>query len=270
MTKNKLSILTMLFILQAFFLQAQSNDLPSPIGFVSDYADILLGGDKYAIEELGTEAKQKSGAEVALLTVKTIEPYASIEEYANAVFNKWGIGEKGKDNGVLIVLSTNERLLRIEVGYGLEGAITDGNAGFIMDKFMIPYFKHNDFATGLVEGYKAVMVLVAKEYNFEISGFSDREYSIEEEAGKTPLILKILGLLFFLFFFGSFGGIWLLVILSFFGAFRKGFGGGFDGGKSGFGGRSSFSSSSRSSFSRSSSSSFSRGSSGGGGSSRRF
>ena len=262
-------ILVAIFLLQAIFLQAQTNVLPEPMGFVSDYAEILMDADKYAIEELATEAKQKSGAEIALLTVKTIEPYGSIEEYANEVFNKWGIGEKGKDNGVLIVLSTTERALRIEVGYGLEGAITDGHAGSIMDKYMIPYFQQNDFSAGLLEGYKAVMTAVAKEYNFEILGFSDREYSIDE-AGETPLIVKIFGLLFFIFFFGSFGSIWLLFIFAFFGAFRKGFGKGFDGGRSGFGGRSSFSSG-RSSFSRSSSSrSFSRGSSGGGGSSRRF
>jgi len=223
----------------------------------------MSSDDKYAIEALGKEVKQKSGAEIALLTVKTIEPYSSIEEYANEVMAKWGIGEKGKDNGVLIVISTGERVCRIEVGYGLEGAITDGYAGSVIDRFMIPYFTKNDFSTGLAEGYRAVTVAVAKEYNFEITGLSYRQYN---NSDLKHISFESLGSFGFFILFFLFGGrfFWLLFFLPSIGRTRRGFGRGFDGGSSGFGGRSG-----RSGFGGGFSG-FGGGFSGGGGASRRF
>ncbi|MCL2480224.1 MAG: TPM domain-containing protein [Spirochaetaceae bacterium] len=260
----KAGVLITLFIMQALFLPAQSNNLPLPKGYVSDYAGIINNSDKQIIEALGIELKQKSGAEIALLTVSTIEPYSSIDEYANEVMSKWGIGEKGKDNGVLIVLSTGEGMLRIEVGYGLEGAITDGHAGSIMDKYMIPYFRNKDFSTGLKEGYSAVAVAVAKEYNFEITGVSYRQYN-NDDAGLS--LYEIFGSLGFFVLFFIFGGrfFWLFFFLPSVGRMRRGFGKGFDGGSSGFGGGFSRGSGFGGGFSG-----FGGGFSGGGGASRRF
>jgi len=259
----KSALIITIFILQTFFLQAQSNNLPLPMGYVSDYAGIISSDDKYAIEALGEEVKQKSGAEIAILTIKTIEPYASIDEYANEVMSKWGIGEKGKDNGVLIVLSIDERVIRIEVGYGLEGAITDGHAGSIMDKYMIPYFRNNDFSTGLLEGYRAVSVTVAKEYNFEISGLDDRQYN-NNEANYSFEFFGSLGFFILIFLFGR-RFFWLFFFLPSIGRTRRGFGRGFDGGISGFGGGFSRGSGFGGGFSG-----FGGGFSGGGGASRRF
>ncbi|MCL2705859.1 MAG: TPM domain-containing protein [Spirochaetaceae bacterium] len=259
----KIALLITIFILQTLFLQAQSNNLPLPMGYASDYAGIISNDSKYAIEALGKEVKEKSGAEIAILTIKTIEPYASIEEYANEIMSKWGIGEKGKDTGVLIVLSIDEKVIRIEVGYGLEGAITDGLAGSIMDKYMIPYFRNNDFSTGLLEGYRAVSVVVAKEYNFEISGLDGRQYN-NNEANFSFEFLVSLG---FFILISMFGGrfFWLLFFLPSFGRTRRGFGRGFDGGSSGFGGGFSRGSGFGGGFSG-----FGGGFSGGGGASRRF
>jgi uncharacterized protein len=257
----RLGILIAIFILQTIFLLAQANKLPLAAGYVSDYAGVINSSDKQIIEALGQEVKQKSGAEIAVLTVKTIEPYASIEEFSNAVFQKWGIGEKGKDNGVLIVLSTGERKLRIEVGYGLEGAITDGHAGSIMDQYMVPYFRNNDFGVGLKEGYKAVAVAVAKEYNFEITGVS---YQRDNSNDEGFYLQELFGFLGFLIIFFLSGGrfLWLLFFIpssrrTFYG--KRGFGSGFDGGRSGFSGgfRGGFGG-------------FGGGFSGGGGASRRF
>ncbi|MCL2792027.1 MAG: TPM domain-containing protein [Spirochaetaceae bacterium] len=233
----RLVIIITIFILQALFLPAQSGNLPAPRGFVSDYANIINSRDRQIIEALGTEVRQKSGAEIALLTVTSIEPFSSIEEFANEVMSRWGIGQRGEDNGVLIVLSTGERRIRIEVGYGLEGAIPDGLAGSIMDNHIIPHLRNNDFSTGLRMGYVAVVAAVAREYNFEITGealAAQRQTGQGEAAGSYQL----LGLLLFFILLFLRGGrsLWLLFFLPSAGRMRRGFGSGFGGGTSGFGG----------------------------------
>ncbi len=247
---NKIKILFIsLLLFLSFFLYAQSN-IPNPEGYVTDYAGVISNSDKEIIETLGAEIKQKSGTEIAVLTVKTFEPYSSIEEFANEVFEKWGIGEKGKDNGILIVLSTGERRVRIEVGYGLEGTITDGRAGSIIDQYMIPYLKNNNFSEGLKAGYAAVSAVIASEYNFEITGIDAQQYNKKEEGVDLSELIGILG--FLVVFFMTGGRIfWALFFMSpsakrnYRNRFGSGFGGGggfsggFGGGFGGFGGGSS-------------------------------
>lgn len=207
--------------------------IPSPLGFVSDYAGVISASDKQVIEAIASQVQQKSGAEIAVLTVKSFEPYGSIEEFATETTTAWGIGEKGKDNGVLIVLSTGERKTRIEVGYGLEGAIPDGLAGEIMDKYMLPFFRNNDFSSGLENGFLAVSMVVAKEYNFELEGGY-----IAENAKAPRKSNNNIGFFVFLIVFLLTGGriFWPLMFLSAAsGAGRHRYGsGGFGGG--GFGG----------------------------------
>jgi len=97
--------------------------------------------------------------QVAVLTVPTIGE-ESIEDYAVRVFEAWKLGQKGKDNGVLIVVVPNERRMRIEVGYGLEGTLTDGLAGRIIRNDMTPRFKEGDYNGGIEAGVKSVISLL--------------------------------------------------------------------------------------------------------------
>ncbi|MCL2294104.1 MAG: TPM domain-containing protein [Spirochaetes bacterium] len=239
----KSSIKVLVLIATFLFLSVQISALPRPTGFVSDHANVINSSDRQVIEALGREVQQKSGAEIALLTVRTIEPHASIEEFANEVFGRWGVGERGKDTGVLIVLSTDEREVRIEVGYGLEGAIPDGLAGSIMDRFMLPHFRNNDFSTGLRDGYMAVANVVANEFDFEITGaFMHSQRPAVSQTEVNPLSELLGVLVFFAIFLFLPGGrfLWLLFFLppSRRGNFhrRSGFGSGFYGGGRGFSG----------------------------------
>src|SRR4030042_4877442 len=84
----------------------------------------------------------------------------SIEEYAVSLFKKWGIGEKGKDNGVLFLIAPNEPKTLIEVGYGLEPVITDGRAGEIIRETVIPFFKAGDYDQGILQGSRQIAALV--------------------------------------------------------------------------------------------------------------
>lgn len=94
---------------------------------------------------------KKPGAQIVVVTVKSLEGQ-SIEEYATELFRKFGIGDSQKNNGVLLLCSTGDRLFRIEVGYGLEGTLTDGKTGRIQDQYIIPYLKNNNYNDGIKNG----------------------------------------------------------------------------------------------------------------------
>ncbi|HLD29465.1 MAG TPA: TPM domain-containing protein, partial [bacterium] len=110
------------FLFCAAALLLLGADFPSPKGYVNDFAELLGPESSGIIHNLSLELEQKSGAQFALATVKSLEGEA-IENYAWNLFEKWGIGEKGKDTGVLLLVAPAERKVRIEVGYGFEGAI---------------------------------------------------------------------------------------------------------------------------------------------------
>ena len=102
-----------------------------PQGYVSDFAHVLAPGPRAQLEHYCKSLEQQTGAELAVVTLPTLngEP---IEDVANDMFRKWGVGKKGKDEGLLLLLVTQDRRMRLEVGYGLEPIIPDGFAGSIL------------------------------------------------------------------------------------------------------------------------------------------
>jgi len=136
---------------------------------VGDYAKMLPAQAKQAMEAIATELYQKTGAAVVVATVPSLDG-ESIEQAAVQLFQKWGIGKKGEDKGVLILLAPTERKLRIEVGYGLEGTITDATSGAVRDQYLLPYFKKGKFAQGLLAGEAAVASLIAQSEGVKLTG----------------------------------------------------------------------------------------------------
>ena len=120
-----------------------AQNFPEYQGFVNDYAGLLSPAVKAKLEAQLTQLEKDTTAEVAVITIKSLEG-DSIEDYASRLFEKWGIGKKGVDNGVLFLVALDDHMMRIEVGYGLEPIITDGRAGRIRDNDVIPRFKNND------------------------------------------------------------------------------------------------------------------------------
>lgn len=205
--------------------------------YVQDYANVIPPDSEKIIYSLGRELDSKTTAQVAVLTVPTLDG-EPIESYALNVLRSWGIGSRDKNNGVLIVVATNDRQSRIEVGYGLEGALPDGLTGRIQDETMLPYFRNGQYAKGIVNGYAATAATVAKEYNVKLDGVSYNPPAQKQQEDSLPLWAKIaigIGIVLLLIvdnmFFGGF--ITQMLILS---IFRRGGGGGFGGG--GFGGGS--------------------------------
>jgi uncharacterized protein len=203
--KGKFRRVFFLLVFTCFLPCLGAQQLPRPSGFVSDFAGVMKSADIQAIESLAAAVKEKTGAELALVTVKTYSPYASIDEFSLALAESWGVGEHGKDNGVLLVLAMVEREVKIEVGYGLEGAIPDSAAGRILDTAVIPAFRKDNFSGGLAEGYRAIAAYVAKEKGVDLAGFD------LPKTAEGPAPYGRPGIVFIIFFIGFFV---LLIALS--------------------------------------------------------
>lgn len=154
------------------------ENYPSPTSgfFVNDFADVLEQSTEERIQSIGKKLEEQTTAQVVLVTIKTLGDQ-DIDSYAVELFEKWGIGQKDKDNGVLILNAVQERQLRIEVGYGLEGILPDITTAKIRTEDMNPYLKNDDYDNGLLNGYISVVNTVSKEYGVTVdTGTQPRSY----------------------------------------------------------------------------------------------
>lgn len=157
MIKKKYVVYYMaLLLFPVWSMLAVSADVPYLSGRVTDNAEIL---NPETAERLSTKLKShetQTTNQIVILTLPTLEG-EDIESFALRVFEEWKLGQKGKDNGVLLVIVPNDRRMRIEVGYGLEGTLTDLKAGRIIRNIMTPRFKKNDFNGGIEQGVLAII-----------------------------------------------------------------------------------------------------------------
>lgn len=135
---------------------AAEPTIPFLSGRVVDEAEILGEEARASLAEKLKAHEEKTGNQIAVLTIRSLEG-SNIEDYAVAVFKEWKLGQAGKDNGVLFVVAPTERRMRIEVGYGLEGTLTDGTAGRVIRDVMTPRFREDDYAGGISDGVDAVV-----------------------------------------------------------------------------------------------------------------
>src|SRR5574344_194540 len=140
---------------------------PKPVGYVNDFADVISPKNKGIMQGYIKDLQEKTGAEVTVVTLKSLEGYP-IEDVGLAIGRAWGVGQKGKNNGIVVLVAPNDHKLRIEIGYGLEGIITDSMAGRIRDNYMIPYFRNNDYNKGITAGTLEIIKEVANGYNIDL------------------------------------------------------------------------------------------------------
>lgn len=140
---------------------------PTPEFYVNDFADVLDQSTQDRIQGIGRQLEDLTTAQVVLVTINTLDGQ-DIDTYASELFENWAIGQKEKDNGVLILNAVQDRQLRIEVGYGLEGILPDITAAKIRTEDMNPYLKNGDYDNGLLNGYISVVNTVSKEYNVTV------------------------------------------------------------------------------------------------------
>src|SRR6476659_9893620 len=148
------SVLAVLVVL--FSSLAAAKDIPPLTGRIVDQANLLTADQKQRIETKLAAFEKETGDQVAVLTVDSLDGEA-IEDYANKVGRAWALGQKGKDNGVLLLVSKQDRKMRIEVGYGLEPVLTDLQTKVIQDEVIIPDFKRGDYGGGIEAGVDAIL-----------------------------------------------------------------------------------------------------------------
>lgn len=165
-------------------------DMPRLSSRVVDEAGILTAGQKESIEIVLSRDTQNQVALVVLKSLRGME----IEEYANSLFNHWKLGDKDKNNGVLIVIAPNERQARIEVGYGLEHILTDAIASHIMRQDIIPFAQKGDYGVAAFNASQRVIEVLSSQ-------------PIDETATKQSLFKRIMTFLF------SEKGEWVLILL---------------------------------------------------------
>jgi len=131
------------------------QDIPYLTGRVNDRADMLTAGERERAEALLRGFEEETGTQIVLLTVPTLQGTA-IEEYALSVAEAWALGRAEVDDGVLFLVVRDDRKLRIETGYGLEGALTDAESRRILDWVVVPRFREGRFAEGILDGITAI------------------------------------------------------------------------------------------------------------------
>lgn len=144
-------------------LAALAVALPQPVGRVNDFANVLDPAARQQLSALLEAVENETTAEVAVATVDSLEGM-TVEEYTTRLFQEWGVGQNGVDNGVLVVVSPAAREMRIEVGYGLEGVLPDGLAGQIIRDDFLPHFKSGDYRTGILQGVGRVAEVVRRNH----------------------------------------------------------------------------------------------------------
>lgn len=236
------------FAALAVFLVLFSNvafaaDLPKPTKnfFVNDFANVISNADEEKMQQQGEALFKECGAQVVVVTVKSLNG-EDLESYSLNLARSWRIGSDKNDDGILLLLAVDERKVRIEVGYGLEGALPDSKTGRILDTYGVDRFKKNNFSTGLAAVYDSLINEVYIEKGLDpADGYTPVEdYSLttkEKVIAYGIIALIVLAFIFtnrgkrkrgFVYYGGGFGG----------GGFSGSgsSGGGFSGGGGSFGG----------------------------------
>jgi len=230
-----------------------AQQFPRPTGYVNDFVGMISPEAEQLLEAIALQVKQKTGAEIAVVTIESTGGIP-IEQYAVDLFMDWGIGERGKDNGILILIAFRDQSLWIKPGYGVEGAVPDAEAHRIYRDILRPGFRAGRYDEALVKAVTEIANLILADAGEELS-LSDstlfRQLAGRQSIDRRPRLPAIVLLLFLLpFFFVIFirllairggyvgrhgGGFWIGGIGGSSGGFGGGFGG-FGGGSCGGGG----------------------------------
>src|SRR6266481_2437548 len=162
------ALLPFLFLFSASCCTAEDIKKIHPTGYVSDLAGVISPDVKTSLEALCTELEQKTSAQIAIVTVQSLEG-ESVENYAVDLLKQLGVGSKKENRGVLLLVAPNERKYRIEVGYGLEPVINDARAGDA-GRAMVPFLRTNDYGTATVVAAWQLARYIADDAGVTLSG----------------------------------------------------------------------------------------------------
>jgi uncharacterized protein len=186
------TFLSIVFLLWFPFLPpALALDVPPLTGRIVDLANLLPSDVVVSLSAELAEHERKTGNQIAVLTLPSLEG-EPLEEFSHRVSTTWKLGRKGTDNGVLLLVVPGERRIRIEVGYGLEGTLTDAKSSQIVRREIIPRFKSGDFPGGIAAGLKAIMGTIEGTYTLPAES---RDKSEQGGPWETVFIAIVIGAL---------------------------------------------------------------------------
>jgi len=170
MKQKSLEGIKKFFFISVFFLSilpllnaATDVQFPKPTGFLQDNAQILTDMEQKEILNFLNQIEKKTSAEVTVVTIRSLNG-TTIEDYSNKLFESWKIGKKGKDNGVLMLISIDDKQIRLEIGYGLEGEINDAKAGRIIRNDIAPFFQKNEYGNGIMAGLTSIAAEISPDF----------------------------------------------------------------------------------------------------------
>lgn len=224
-----------------------AQEYPRPVGFVNDFADVIPADVRAKIEAIAGELEEKTGSELVVVTIQTTGGI-DIHDYSVELFTRWGIGKKGRDNGLLIIAAVNDKQLWIKTGYGLEEVVHDAVASQVYRNVIRPLFKEGKYGEGLLSAVQILASRIASNEGAELTSVGKVPVvpaeGVERKNGRPfiplALVLAIIILLIITRVSGGprsrrLGGFPFWTIGGFTGGMR---GGGFGGGFGGFGGGS--------------------------------
>jgi uncharacterized protein len=233
MRKCSLALSLLLLALSGFLLAERVQDLPKPTNYVSDFAGVLSPETQASLNALCAQVDRQAHAQIAVVTIKSLDGQP-IENFATELEDKWKVGKKGTDRGLLLIFAPNDRKYRIEVGYGLEGILPDGRVGDI-GRLMVPYLRQNNYDAAITLAVRQVAGVIAADAGVTLNT-GPRRVAPPQSRPLTLGQVVLLGivLLLVVLFLARFGGSGLLGFLI--GMFLGGGGGGGWGGRGGDGG----------------------------------
>lgn len=176
-----------------------------PTGYVNDFANVIPASTAQAIEAYCTNVERVTGAQIAVVTVNSLEE-EPIEDVAARLFREWGIGKKGTDEGILLMLAIQDHKTRAEVGYGLEPIITDGQAGDVL-RAMRPVLRQGDYGGAVAAAVQHIADVIAQAKGVVIDGaqqLPQQNRRVEPEI-RLPFPIVVLGFIFLMWLLGRGG-----------------------------------------------------------------
>ena len=183
--------LVFLCIISLTGIQATALEQPTKMFYTGDYASVLSDTTENFIIENSAALSESTGAQIVVVTVQDLDG-RDVMDYGLDILRTWEVGSE-KNNGVVILVSINDRKIGINVGYGLEGALNDSKVGRMIDTCAVPSLKENDFDTGIYQLYNAVLSEVYNEYGMEIpenvKSLEDYDNASEEDEGLGIIVV---------------------------------------------------------------------------------
>ncbi|MBN2244108.1 MAG: TPM domain-containing protein [Acidobacteria bacterium] len=250
MNKFSVPVLSALLLLLGTQAVAQVKVPAKPSNYVTDLAGIIDPEREALLNAYLGRFESATTAQVFVLTIESLEG-ASIEDFAVRVaHDMWRVGQEGKDNGALLLVSLRDRRMRLEIGYGLEGILTDAFSRRVIDQDLIPYFRQGDYSGGIVSAVRTITRTIAADAGIQLPEETlpagvradPRRGSPTEPATPLQKVFSVLLVIAGIFLFIKYPRLFLLLLLMSGGGRRGGWsgGGGFGGGGFGGGGGGGF------------------------------